>query len=551
MKALKPELSNQPTLQFPPDRARSSAVSGGGSDGSFHAALTRGSGQGLGGETSDLLRIRLRSVGVVLCAGLLLGFIQNLLFVSEPIMQKVHLAVIILLGLMTLLLFTSRALTRPALRGIEVLLLGSVSFFLAMSEHTMARQLFTAGSRDLLLAYLQEQVVPFILVILIYGMFIPNTWKRAAAVVVPIGLVPLVLRIVLRLEFPEFQGLVSVEEATATLVPLAIAVGAAVYGAHVISGLRLRAYEARQLGQYRLVEEIGVGGMGEVWKAKHKMLARPAAIKLIRPEMLGPDDPTMASTLLQRFELEAQATATLTSPHSVMIYDFGISDEGVFYYVMELLDGMDLYSIVSRFGPLPPSRVIEFLSQTCDSLGDAHHRGLIHRDVKPGNIFACRMGRTLDFVKVLDFGLVKESARTEPGTPMLTQIGAATGTPGFMAPEQALGQAVDRRSDLYALGCVGYWLLTGQFVFDQTNMTAMILDHVKTAPVPPSQRSEAAIPEDLERVIMHCLEKEPDKRPRTAEELYEMLSACQDFGKWEQKEAREWWKANLPVERPI
>jgi len=300
-----------------------------------------------------------------------------------------------------------------------------------------------------------------------------------------------------------------------------------------------------------LVEEIGVGGMGEVWKAKHKMLVRPAAIKLIRPEMLGSDDPIMASTMLHRFEREAQATATLTSPHSVMIYDFGISDEGVFYYVMELLDGMDLYSIVSRFGPLPPSRVIEFLRQTCDSLGDAHHRGLIHRDIKPGNIFSCRMGRTLDFVKVLDFGLVKERAQTEPGTPVLTQIGAATGTPGFMAPEQALGQAVDPRSDLYALGCVGYWLLTAQFVFDQTNMTAMVLDHIKTTPVPPSQRSGTAIPEDLERVIMHCLEKEPDKRPRTAEELNEMLSTCQDSGEWGQKEAREWWKANLPVEGPI
>ena len=270
--------SNQPTLQFPPNSTRSSAGSGESPDGSFHAALTRGSGQGLGSETLDLLRIRLRSVGVVLCAGLLLGFFQNLLFVSEPLMQKVHLAVIILVGLMTLLLFTSRALTRTTVRGIEVALLGSVSFFLAMAEHAVARQLFTAGRQELLLAYLQEQVVPFTLVILIYGMFIPNTWKRAAAVVVPIALVPLILRLVLRLEFPEFQLLVSVEDATSTLLPLAIAVGASVYGAHVISGLRLRAYEARQLGQYRLVEEIGVGGMGEVWKAKHRMLARPAAI---------------------------------------------------------------------------------------------------------------------------------------------------------------------------------------------------------------------------------------------------------------------------------
>jgi serine/threonine-protein kinase len=314
----------------------------------------------------------------------------------------------------------------------------------------------------------------------------------------------------------------------------------------VISNLTVRAYEARQLGQYRLVEEVGIGGMGEVWKAKHRMLVRPAAIKLIRPEMLGSSDPKMADTMLRRFEREAQATATLTSPHSVAIYDFGISDQGVFYYVMELLDGMDLYTIVSKFGPLPSSRVIELLRQACDSLADAHHRGLIHRDVKPGNLFACRMGRTLDFVKVLDFGLVKESARIESGDPGLTQLGTTTGTPGFMAPEQALGQTVDARSDLYSLGCVGYWLLTAQFVFDQTNNTAMILDHVKTSPLPPSQRSDREVPEDLERVIMRCLEKEPDKRPRTAVELLEMLEDCQDAGKWGQQEAKDWWDANLP-----
>lgn len=538
-------LSDQPTLELPAIRIESSTTSGRGFDGSFHAALTHGRGPGLSGETLDLLRIRLRSVGVVLVAALLLGFVQDLLFTSEPLMQKVHVGVIVLVGLMTLLLFTSRDLSRTTVRGIEVTLLASVSFFLAMAEHTMATKLFEEGRHELLLAYLHEQVVPFTVLILIYGMFIPNTWKRAASVVVPIALVPLVLRLALRLEFPEFQLLVSVEDATSTLLPLLTAVGAAVYGAHVISNLTVRAYEARQLGQYRLVEEIGIGGMGEVWKAKHRMLARPAAIKLIRPEMLGSSDPKMADTMLRRFEREAQATATLTSPHSVAIYDFGISDQGVFYYVMELLDGMDLYTIVSKFGPLPSSRVIELLRQACDSLADAHHRGLIHRDVKPGNLFTCRMGRTLDFVKVLDFGLVKESARTESGDPVLTQLGTTTGTPGFMAPEQALGQTVDARSDLYSLGCVGYWLLTAQFVFDQTNNTAMILDHIKTSPLPPSQRSDREVPEDLERVIMRCLEKEPDKRPRSAVELLKMLEDCQDAGKWGQQEAKDWWDANL------
>jgi hypothetical protein len=219
---------------------------------------------------------------------------------------------------------------------------------------------------------------------------------------------------------------------------------------------------ARELGSYRLVRLLGKGGMGEVWRAEHRMLARPADIKLIRPDTI-PADSAEASRVLQRFEREAQATARLQSPHSIELYDFGMTNEGAFYYVMELLEGMDLKTLVQRFGPLPAGRAVSLLAQACDSLADAHHLGLVHRDVKPANLYACRKGLLVDFVKVLDFGLVI-TARDQPGEDMrLTRAGSATGTPSFMAPEMVVSHGeLDGRADVYALGCVAYYLLTGK-----------------------------------------------------------------------------------------
>jgi serine/threonine-protein kinase len=273
------------------------------------------------------------------------------------------------------------------------------------------------------------------------------------------------------------------------------------------------------------------------------MLARPAAIKLIRQEMLGTQNDDTARMILKRFEREAQATATLSSPHSIVIYDFGTTDQGTFYYVMELLDGMDLESLVTRFGPLPPARVRSALLQVCQSLSDSHFRGLIHRDIKPANIFLCHMGQVCDFVKVLDFGLVKAARQATQDT-QLTQLGVASGTPAFIAPEQALGETVDPRTDLYALGCVGYWMLTGLLVFEGPSAAAMVIDHVKTTPIPPSKRTEQIIPENLERVILQCLEKDPEKRPADADELRNRLEECRLPDDWGQREARHWWNVH-------
>ncbi len=307
-----------------------------------------------------------------------------------------------------------------------------------------------------------------------------------------------------------------------------------------------RLHRAREIGSYQLVRPLGEGGMGEVWVARHRMLARPAAIKLIRPEVLGADE-GVRRTILRRFEREARATAALDSYHTIKLYDFGITADGAFYYVMELLKGLNLDVLVKRFGPVPPPRAVHLLRQVCHSLTEAHERDLIHRDIKPANIYTCRLGFDYDFVKVLDFGLVKSSRGLEAGATELTAEGVATGTPAFMAPEMALGKSdIDGRVDIYGLGCVGYWLLTGQRVFDEDSPLATVVAHVQDKPVPPSRRSELPIPPSLEEIILACLEKDPADRPASAADLDGLLAGCGLDGEWTAAAAQEWWTLHLP-----
>ena len=309
-------------------------------------------------------------------------------------------------------------------------------------------------------------------------------------------------------------------------------------------GSRLR--EAQDLGSYQLVRLLGRGGMGEVWEARHRLLARGAAIKLVRPEVLGARSETEAAVMLRRFEREARATAMLESPHTIHIFDYGSTDEGAFYYVMELLSGRDLETLVREFGPLPADRVVFLLRQVAHSLADAHARGMVHRDVKPANMFVCRMGLEFDFVKVLDFGLVKVRNRPGEGDTLLTLDHTTTGTPAYMAPEIALGESdVDRRADVYALGCVAYYLLTGQLVFEADTPMKMLLQHVHAQPVPPSQRTELPIPREVDDLVLACLQKDPNLRPQNAEELFEMACGCHT-GVWDQAQATRWWEQHLP-----
>jgi serine/threonine-protein kinase len=332
------------------------------------------------------------------------------------------------------------------------------------------------------------------------------------------------------------------------LFPTAMAVAFAWVIAVIVHRLGRDLERAEQIGSYQLVERLGEGGMGEVWRAEHASLARPAAIKLIRGEALGGSGED-AATALRRFEQEAQATAALRSPHTITLYDFGRTQDGSFYYVMELLDGIDLQALVEKHGPLPPERVVHVLRQACHSLAEAHARGLVHRDIKPANIYLCRQGLELDFVKVLDFGLVKRTTTGKTSDPRLTQEGQMSGTPTYMAPESATGDAdVDARADLYALGCVAYWLLTGRTLFAGDTPLKQILAHVADVPPPPSRH--APVPAALDELVLRCLAKKPGDRPQSAEDLAQSLAALALPSPWTPERARAWWEANLSGPAP-
>jgi eukaryotic-like serine/threonine-protein kinase len=314
-----------------------------------------------------------------------------------------------------------------------------------------------------------------------------------------------------------------------------------------IYGLRQQVRQATEIGPYTLEEKIGSGGMGEVWRARHRMLIRPAAVKLITKGELGSAAARDPELRLRRFEREARATAGLKSPHTVQLYDFGVTDDGTFYYVMELLDGMDLETLVERFGAVPPERAIHLLAQVCSALDDAHENGVVHRDIKPANIVVSRIAAAWDFVKVLDFGLVKlggERARSE--SVRLSADDNVSGTPGFIAPEVVLGSDTDQRVDIYALGCVAYWLVTGKLVFEGPGAIKVMSDHVHTPPPLPSSRTDAPIPPALESLIMECLDKDPARRPARAREIQTRLLAISTPGAWTRDRAEAWWRSNAP-----
>ena len=318
-------------------------------------------------------------------------------------------------------------------------------------------------------------------------------------------------------------------------------------GARIVYGLGREVATAREMGSYQLEERLGQGGMGEVWRARHRMLARPAAIKLIRPALLGDLHAAESDALQSRFAREANAIAGLRSPHTVNLYDFGVADDGTFYLVMELLDGMDADRLVRKFGPVPPERAIHVLQQMCHSLSEADSRGLVHRDIKPANVFLCRYGEEFDFVKVLDFGLVKAFKEADSATPALTRDNIVHGTPAFIPPEQAMGAELDGRADIYATGCVAYWLLTGQQVFTASTPMAVALEHVRATPAPPSSRARQPIPDALDRLVLRCLAKDPDDRPPSAKALARELSQVPGLSAWTQERAREWWGAIEPA----
>lgn len=328
----------------------------------------------------------------------------------------------------------------------------------------------------------------------------------------------------------------------ALLLPPLLCVGMAYLLARRLSQIQSRRGGPVRMGPYELIERLGQGGMGEVWRASHERLVRPAAVKLVRPAMVSKYTGEPAAVAFRRFEREARATAALTSAHTIGVYDFGYTPDGAFYYAMELLKGVDLETLVQRYGPQDPRRVSALLLQVCDSLQEAHEAGLIHRDIKPANIYVCRLGTIDDFVKVLDFGLVASGEDAEVRLTRLTQEGLASGTPAYMAPETATQGDIDARVDIYGLGCVAYYLLTGQLVFESKSPMRMLKDHVETQPQPPSLRLGRELPAGLEALVLSCLEKHPDRRPNSARELAEQLRALKMVVPWTSEDAGAWWR---------
>lgn len=392
-------------------------------------------------------------------------------------------------------------------------------------------------------------------VLLVYAVYVPSTARRTL-VVASLMTLPLLGSIFLAFHkwdpalydppaatWPKGQvGDMAYPATLMSAVWWGIAVAMAAGFSQTIYGLRKAVNDIRRLGQYTLGEKLGEGGMGVVYRASHAMLRRPTAIKLLLPDRAGKD-------ALARFEREVQRTAMLTHPNTVTVFDYGRTTDGVFYYAMELLEGASLEEIVAVDGAQPEERVIHLLEQAAASLAEAHDAGLIHRDVKPGNILVVDRGGIADLVKVLDFGLVKDvGAGVRDGAapePALTMANTITGTPLYMAPEALTEpETVDARADLYALGAVGYWLLTGTHVFGGRSMLEVCAQHMTAVPEPPSIRLGRPVAPDLEAVLLACLAKRPEDRPASALVLRERLRACAAAGRWTNARAAQWWAAH-------
>jgi hypothetical protein len=372
------------------------------------------------------------------------------------------------------------------------------------------------------------------LMIFARALVVPSTAKRTA-VVSGLAVTPLlIVNGFLTHALPPEKLMLPPDLQTALFVAWGIiATVITAYGSGVIWGLREQIREARQLGQYTLLAKLGEGGMGVVYRAQHAMLRRPTAIKLLPPEKAGEQQ-------LVRFEREVQHTAELTHPNTVQIFDYGRSPDGVFYYAMEFLDGIDLEELVEKFGAQPPARVIHLVRQLLGSLSEAHATGLVHRDVKPANVYLCHRGGIPDVVKVLDFGLVKELQRDGAN---LTDVNVIAGTPAYLAPEAITApDEVGPAADLYAVGAVAYYLLTGENVFDGATIVEVCGHHVHSEPEPPSSRLGEPVDEDLEDIILGCLAKKPEDRPESARALITALDALPDAHGWSDADAEKWWK---------
>jgi serine/threonine-protein kinase len=495
-------------------------------------------------ETRSLLRTRLRMASLLLALGFGAFFVRNLFCVDYY--NLTQLSLLIVHGLVTVaLLLVGGGMCHKCTYELSTLRIAELVIFGVPALYFVVMQWFQLHGLGRIAPgkpmYLEAPTGPWLLLIFVYALYVPNKWQRAAWVLGILAAAPAVLFSAAWLTMKHVSDAVPFFYISTILMMMALAAIAGTWGVYTINWLRREAFEARQLGQYRLRRLLGAGGMGEVYLAEHQLMKRPVAIKLIKPGKAA--DPQA----LARFQREVQATAKLTHWNSIEIFDYGHADDGTFYYVMEYLPGKSLAELVEKHGPMNPARVVSLLEQVCAALAEAHSLGLIHRDIKPGNIFAAERGGIYDVAKLLDFGLAKKMTAT--GDMNLTQDGSITGSPLFMAPEQATGDGEpDARSDIYALGAVAYYLLTGKPPFQGDNPVKILLAHAQQPVTPPSQL-QPGIPRDLEAVVLKSLEKKPADRFSDAMAFASALFQCELHNRWTRADAQNWWQNNGGTDR--
>jgi serine/threonine-protein kinase len=520
----------EPTMQF--ERSDSSPVGGAG------VGLVEGSFASLTGEINSLRRRRLGA------AALFLTVVFAVLFVWSLVGHRIdHWLVVFMVFLRfaiaaacAAVILSKITLTSRQVRALEYLLFGSFTLILVFTQYMVNSELLRLGQVSDVVLHMKNGVLSMFALMVIYGMFIPNDPRSTARVVLTMALAVLV-GFALLLEHSGAVGLVdqlrTTEQAGSNALFLLIGAALAIYGTYVLNGLRCQLHEAKKFGQYQLRSRLGVGGMGEVYLAEHQLLKRPCALKLIKPES-GSDPVALA-----RFEREVQSAARLSHPNTIEIYDYGHTDDGTFYYVMEFLPGMSLQDLVKPDCPLPAGRVIYLFRQVCAALAEAHSLGLVHRDLKPANIFVAFRGGEADVAKILDFGLVKPTK--DEGAVELTSDNRVSGTPLYMAPEQAVAdRALDARADIYALGAMMYFALTGQPPFNAPTPFEVMMAHARDPVVPPSQ-VRTDVPADLEAVILRCLAKKAQDRFQDVRALGNALAACAAAPDWDLDKANAWW----------
>lgn len=515
---------------------------------------------GVSQESGSLVQTRLQSAGLALGFGFTLFSLWT--WIREVSSTMDHLGVLFLafqtctaITLMGIGWWLSRVRqpSKSCLTWCELLIFGLPTLFFGTFHY--AEILFVSRNFDLIT---QMPMAGWIILIFAYAVFVPNDWRRVLVVVSVISSVPLLATAIAMVIHPDVKKMITFDPSSSVemLLALAATIFAAVTSVRMISQLRSKAEEAKELGRYRLKKKIGSGGMGDVYLAEHRLMKRPCAIKVIRPEKAG--DPKA----IARFEREVRATARLNHWNSVSIFDYGRTSDGKFFYVMEYLTGLSLQEMVKHKGPLSPGRTVYLLRQVCNALIEAHSIQLVHRDIKPANLIVTELGGAYDVIKLLDFGLAKPIV-PEMGSEddsALTIAGSLTGSPLYMSPEQAMGDVnADHRTDLYALGGVAFYLLTGRSPFESGPTLKVLLAHLNEPAIAPSvaraQQQSAktssgqyqplgTISPELDRLVLKCLAKSPDERFSTARELLDALNRLPEATQWNERLAEQWWTSN-------